>query len=105
MPDGKKDQSLSVLRIGLMYIGVLLGAGFASGKEMWQFFGVFGGRGLIGVLIVTVIFTALGCVVVANASALGTNDMSRIVFPYQNPWLESIISGIIILFLFKIYIL
>lgn len=99
-----KVKPLSVIRIALMYIGVLLGAGFASGKEMWQFFGVFGGYGLIGIVFVTGIFVTLGCIVVEIAKALGTNDMSRIVFPYTNRILENSTGAVIMLFLFSGYV-
>jgi len=89
-----------VLRIALMYVGTLLGAGFASGKEIWQFFGVFGGKGLIGVAFVTAVFMALGVVVVFIADKLKTNDMSRIIFPGSHRFIEGLISGVIMLFLF-----
>ena len=103
MKEAKKVRHLSMIRIALMYIGVLLGAGFASGKEMWQFFGVFGGYGLIGIAFVTAIFVVLGCIVVEIAKTLGTNDMSRIVFPYTNRILENVIGAVIMLFLFSGY--
>jgi uncharacterized membrane protein YkvI len=35
------QKPLTVFRVAFLYFGVLMGAGFASGKEMWQFFGVF----------------------------------------------------------------
>ena len=36
--------------IGLTFAGSFLGAGYVSGQELWQFFGSFGGGGLLGVL-------------------------------------------------------
>jgi uncharacterized membrane protein YkvI len=35
------QKAFTALRVAFLYFGVLMGAGFASGKEMWQFFGVF----------------------------------------------------------------
>ena len=31
---------LSWINVASIYIGVIMGAGFASGRECWQFFGV-----------------------------------------------------------------
>ena len=43
-----KDNKLNALNISVMYIGAIMGAGFASGRETWQFFGVFGKGGIAG---------------------------------------------------------
>lgn len=93
-------KKLSVPRIGFLYVGVLMGAGFASGKEIWQFFGVFGAKGLLGLLCVTVIFMLIGWMVTYIAQAQNTNDMSKIVFPCENQVVQRILTGIIVLFLF-----
>lgn len=47
-------------RIGFTYIGTVVGAGFASGQEILQFFTLFGEQGLWGVLVATVLFAWLG---------------------------------------------
>lgn len=52
MKDNSKSVNLNVLNVALMFVGAIMGAGFASGRELWQFFGVFGIRGKIGVLLV-----------------------------------------------------
>ncbi len=41
---GKKSGALKLnfFHVALMYVGTIMGAGFASGREIWQFFGVFG---------------------------------------------------------------
>lgn len=41
-------------------IGALVGAGFASGRELVTFFAAFGAQGMVGVLLMTGLFTA-GC--------------------------------------------
>lgn len=47
-------------QVAATYIGAIMGAGFASGQEIQQFFGNFGKWGLIGILLSTVLFSALG---------------------------------------------
>ena len=43
-----RERKLTSLNVAVMYIGAIMGAGFASGRETWQFFGVFGDKGKIG---------------------------------------------------------
>lgn len=41
-------------QIGAAFIGVIVGAGFASGQEVLQFFTSFGVMGIVGAFIATV---------------------------------------------------
>ena len=45
------ERKLSAINIAMMYLGAILGAGFASGRECWQFFGVFGRKGYFGAVL------------------------------------------------------
>ena len=39
---------LNFFNVALMFVGAIMGAGFASGRELWQFMGLFGTKGQIG---------------------------------------------------------
>ncbi|NLP31414.1 MAG: hypothetical protein GX363_09845 [Clostridiales bacterium] len=95
--------NLSFMRIAFLYFGVLMGAGFASGKEMWQFFGVFGGLGFFGILLIIFLFIALGIIIVYISSHKNTGDLSKIISPFDNHTIERIIGIIIAAFLFMAY--
>ena len=43
-----------------MYVGAIMGAGFASGRELWQFMGLFGSEGIIGTIFVAICYIVLG---------------------------------------------
>ena len=47
-------------QVAATYIGAVMGAGFASGQEIQQFFARFGYWGLIGVVLSSVLFSLLG---------------------------------------------
>lgn len=51
------------LQCGFVYAGAVIGAGFASGKELWQFFGRFGTMGLIGLFFSFILYFILGLAV------------------------------------------
>lgn len=46
--------------VGLAYVGTVVGAGFASGQEIWQFFSRFGPWGTAGLALAGVLFWVLG---------------------------------------------
>ncbi|OFW77222.1 MAG: hypothetical protein A2201_06145 [Alicyclobacillus sp. RIFOXYA1_FULL_53_8] len=47
-------------QVGATYIGTVVGAGFASGQEIYQFFGRYGNWGYAGVLLSLTLFYYLG---------------------------------------------
>lgn len=51
------------IAIGMTYCGALVGAGFATGREVWLFFASHGARGLAGVLVATALFCWFGYVI------------------------------------------
>lgn len=57
---GERYKIRGVLLIVFAYIGAVVGAGFASGQEIGQFFVRFGANGLIGIIIATICFAFLG---------------------------------------------
>ena len=93
------------MNIGFIYVGTIMGAGFASGREIWQFFGVFGDWGFMGVGFITVMFMIVGFMVSKVSMTLDTNDMGKIVVPWENRFLENFISSMIALALYLALVL
>lgn len=52
-----------MIKVMATYMGAVIGAGFASGQEIMQFFIVFGQPGLWGVLLATILFSYLGALI------------------------------------------
>lgn len=75
---------LSWIEITSLYIGVIMGAGFASGRECWQFFGVFGTKGYAGAAASTVCFVLLACMLTYIARSKGTADLGRLICPVES---------------------
>lgn len=65
---GKKAKSL--LKIAAVYLGAVLGAGFASGQELMLFFVRFSERGLPGCLLAGGLFALFGALILRRAYAL-----------------------------------
>ena len=69
--DGKADKVLKKKRgitmedlkssqLGMIFTGSFLGAGFVSGQEIMQFFGVFGKMGIVGMILSVFLFGIFG---------------------------------------------
>ncbi len=86
------DKKLNTLTVAVLFVGAIMGAGFASGRETWQFFGVFGKEGIIGVVIFSIMFMFIGHVIRYNAKVLNTTDMGKLIVPGGNKKIESFVG-------------
>lgn len=85
-------KKLNFIEITSLYIGVIMGAGFASGRECWQFFGVFGRQGYAGAVFSTVCFVVLACMVTYIARSKNSADLGRLISPFDNSLIDGIIG-------------
>lgn len=85
-------KKLSFIEITSLYIGVIMGAGFASGRECWQFFGVFGKKGYFGAVFSTVCFVVLACMLTYIARSKNTSDLGRLISPFENRFIDNVIG-------------
>jgi len=72
----------TVYNIAVLYIGAVIGAGFASGQEILQFFIVFEKKGLWGIVLAAALFSLLGGLVMLLAVSVRSasyNDVYRLV--------------------------
>lgn len=85
-------KKLNFIEITSLYIGVIMGAGFASGRECWQFFGVFGQKGYFGAVFSTVCFVMLACMLTYIARSKNTTDLGRLISPFENRYIDNVIG-------------
>jgi len=55
-----KKSKRNGIKIASVYIGTVLGAGFASGQELTKFFAAYGKGGMIGLFVAGVLFALIG---------------------------------------------
>ena len=79
---------MSFFAVAIMYLGAVMGAGFASGREAWQYFGVFGNNAYYGIVIEAFIFILLGVMTVYNARTLHTENINHVILPIRSIHLE-----------------
>lgn len=83
---------LSFFNVATLYVAALMGAGFASGREGWQFFGVFGLKGYAGLAIAGILFMTIGMMVSYIARTKDTKDMGRIIDFTDNPKVSAFVG-------------
>lgn len=91
-----------VLKMGSAFIGIIVGAGFASGKEVLQYFTSFGLLGIIGAIISTALFAYLGMVLTRIGSRMRTTSHKEVVYKISGRYLGIIVDYIIIFTLFGV---
>ncbi|MCG0278726.1 MAG: hypothetical protein L5656_09395 [Thermanaeromonas sp.] len=90
----------SIFKIAAAYIGTVVGAGFASGQEVLQFFGYFGLWGLAGIALATGLFIFFGYQVLNLSHHLKAHSHLPVMRHAGGPWLGKAVDGITTFFLF-----
>ncbi len=83
-----------------LYVGAVIGAGFASGQEILQFFAVHGNYGLAGALVATLLMSYLSSLILYFSVALKTTNYMMLVSCLAVKWPAKIFDflGMVILF-------
>ena len=88
------NKKIGALNIAVLYVGCMMGAGFASGRETWQFFGVFDKWGIVGVGLFAIIILSIAFMTIYIANTLNTNDLGKIMIPEGHPGLEKLCGNL-----------
>lgn len=75
-----------LIQLVATYIGAVIGAGFASGQEILQFFILFGYQGLLGVVVATLLFAYLGAMVLYLSIKLQAGSYRQLLSYLLGPW-------------------
>ena len=90
----KSGRILGPFRIAFLYLGDVIGAGFASGRETWQYFGIFGKNAVSGIAIATFLFASMGVMTAYLAEKLDTADMGKIILPVRSELASDVLGRV-----------
>ncbi|SKC65798.1 YkvI family membrane protein [Maledivibacter halophilus] len=76
-----KGNKITYFSISTAFIGTLIGAGFASGQELMQFFGRFGAKGIVGSCLTAFCFSILGIIIMLTARNMKTSSYEEVSVP------------------------
>lgn len=85
----------NILKGVSVFIGAFVGAGFASGQEIVQYFAVYGKWGIAGAFISSLIFGGFCYITLKNARFLGEEYLPRLNRNFALKWMYSVFMLII----------
>ncbi len=91
-----------VLGVGMAFIGIIVGAGFASGQEMLQFFVAFGTRGVIGALGASLVMILIGVASLQLGSHVQAREHTAVFRRVSHPALAWFLDAATVVTLFSI---
>ena len=95
-----KKEGISTLKVAATYIGTIVGAGFATGQEVLQFFTKFGAFGLAGLFLTTIMFIVFGYLIMDLGKKLNAQSHLEIIKYSGGKIIGTVIDFIITFFLF-----
>lgn len=95
-----KNDRVTTFKVAATYIGTIVGAGFATGQEVLQFFTRFGIMGFAGIIIITLLFSIFGFIIMDIGRNLHARSHSEIITFAGGKIIGTIVDAIIIFFLF-----
>jgi len=91
-----------VSKIAGAFVGVIVGAGFASGQEILQFFASFGSIGLVGCVVAGVVFVLLSMAFSTMGQRLKAGSHKEVVTAMLGKYAGAVFDLLITFFLFAI---
>ncbi len=91
-------KEIKIIPLAFAFAGCFLGAGFVSGQELWQFFGEFGVKGYIGLLLACVLLAAFGIIMMRLL-------VEEIMVPWDVPILRTAAGLILNIFLLCVVVI
>lgn len=98
------NKKISALAYGMTFAGCYLGAGYVSGRELWQFFAAFGSKGIIGIILTLALFFFFGIILLKLAKNQGIEELDVIIVGDNIGWLKKLVATISIAFLFGVFV-
>ncbi|MCF8563776.1 hypothetical protein LLE49_03360 [Alicyclobacillus tolerans] len=89
-------------QVGCAYIGTVVGAGFASGQEIYQFFGRFGNIGYIGIGLSILLFTWLGYRLMILGHRLNAKSYREVNAYLFGRWIGTAVDAALLVMLFGV---
>ena len=96
------SQKIGTLRLALTFAGCFLGAGYVSGQELWQYFGAFGARGLLGLVLAVALLGGTGVLLLRLSARTGIETMDALIVRADIPWLRTVVGVLTAVLLFGV---
>jgi len=91
---------ISVLTLAAVYVGTVVGAGFASGQEILLFFSLHGLPGFAALIIATAVLGFFGYLLLRTSAGIGAESHGTVLLHIGGPVVGRVIDAVLTFFLF-----
>ncbi len=101
------EEAKNIMKVASIYVATIIGAGFASGQEILQFFSIYYEGGFYGIVLAGILFSAIGYLVLDRVYKDRIRSYDEFVFPafgWLAGWIIEIAVTLFMLCLFCIMI-
>lgn len=99
------DKRVSALAYAVTFAGCYLGAGYVSGQELWQFFGVFGYKGIIGFIFTLFLLFFFAVILLFLAKREGIEELDVVITGEKSTHLRALVAAAELIILFGIFVI
>lgn len=96
----QSGRRLTTFQVACTYIGTVVGAGFASGQEIYQFFGRFGAFGFVTVAVSVCLFAWLGYLIMRMGQRMQMKSYQELTNHLFGPSVAYVVNWVIWLMMF-----
>lgn len=90
------------LKISVLIIGTTIGAGFASGREIWEFFSSYGFKSYFGIIIFMLLFGICCILIIMISYCYKTNSYYEFLQILVGNKMAKLFDAIILIYLFSV---
>lgn len=90
-----------VVKVALAFVGIIVGAGFASGQEVMQYFVAFGVNGIWGAVISAVVMTVMALIILQLGSYFRADEHGEVFRRVSRPIFSRLLDLGVVLTLFS----
>lgn len=94
-----KGELSNILKVAFLYTATIIGAGFASGQEIIQFFSMYYTGGFFGIIIAGFLFSIIGCIVLNKVYTERIKSYDEFLFPMMGYFLGRVMEFVVLLFM------
>lgn len=100
-----KQIKIGAISLGLTYAGCFFGAGYVSGKELYEFFGSFGINGYFGLFLSVILFFIFGVLLIKNVHLSQKSAFDEVIIIKEHRIPRLIIGTMTVFMMFGIFVI
>jgi uncharacterized membrane protein YkvI len=93
----------NIIKVASIYMGTVIGAGFASGQEIMEFFTKYGIQGFYGIIIASILFGLIGSIILLKVHKLRITSFEELLQATMGAKIGQGIKSILFLLLLSGY--